>query len=457
MYKRLYFIGIAAYVIMLILSILFYKERIIFLDTAFSLFHIVKDNSFSIQVYRFGDVFSQLLPVLASNAGLSWNVAIMLYSFGYMLYYFACFFICGSILKRYDFALVVLLLNLLFVSETFYWITSQLPQSIALLMVILAFASEKQLSTAKVSTYFLLLVALVTLSFFHPLVVFAMLYSVIFFMKRSELFKDKRLLYVISIVFFSGVLLKAIAFRTPYERHSLSGIKNFIVLFPDYFRLYSNKQFLSNCLSKYYWIPLLFSGIVVLYCMTRKWQQLVIFLVFFLCYLLLTNVSYPGSITNAFYIESIYLPLSIFLALPFVFDLLPVLGKQRLALPVIALIILTGCVRIYSAHTLYTNRLVLERKYLDEYGDKKVIIGAKKSDLDQLLMLWGTPYEFLLLSECERHKPASIIIDEDPAHRPWIVEQKKFLVVNYNIYPYDKLNAKYFHFTDTTSGYTIIK
>lgn len=47
MYKRLYFIGIAVYTIMLLLSVLFYKERIILLDTSYLLFHIIKDNFFA--------------------------------------------------------------------------------------------------------------------------------------------------------------------------------------------------------------------------------------------------------------------------------------------------------------------------------------------------------------------------------------------------------------------------
>ena len=112
MYKRLYFIGIGAYAIMLFFSILFYKERIIFLDTAFTLFHIIKDNHFYIGFYRFGDAFNQIPPFLAIKSGLSLKIAMIAYSAGFVVYYFICYFICGC-LKRYDFALIVLLLNML--------------------------------------------------------------------------------------------------------------------------------------------------------------------------------------------------------------------------------------------------------------------------------------------------------------------------------------------------------
>jgi len=457
MYRRLYFIGIIAYIIMLFYSVLFYKERIIFLDTSFSLFHIIKDRFFSIQVYRFGDIFNQLLPVLATRAKLPVNDLMISYSLGYMIYYFLCYFICGSILKRYDFALTILLLNVLFVSGTFYWITSQLPQSMALLMLTLAYACNTQPANAKPARSLVLVTALITLAFFHPLLVFVMLYAVIFFTQESEVFSPpaKILLHVMALIYFATLLLKALIFSTPYERSAMSGMKNFITQFPDYFTLYSNKRFLTNCVTEYYWIPLLFACIVIYYAKAGKWKNLWLFLSFFLGYLLLINVSYPTSVTPPFYIESLYLPLSIFLALPFVFDILPVLEKKKLALPMVSLIVLTGIVRLYSVRTTYSARLDHERKILDKYGAVKVIAKAQKEDKDILQMLWGSPFELLLLSECERNKPASIIIDDDPMLRQSAYLIKNALVVNWDVYAYSTLNPEYFHFTDTTTGYVI--
>lgn len=73
----------------------------------------------------------------------------MSYSIGFMAYYLICYFICGSLLKQYDFALIILLLNLLFVTETFFYTPSELPQGIALLMVTFAFVRNKQPETIK--------------------------------------------------------------------------------------------------------------------------------------------------------------------------------------------------------------------------------------------------------------------------------------------------------------------
>jgi hypothetical protein len=457
MYRRLYLIGIGVYIVLLVFSIVFYKERIIILDTAFSVVHIIKDHSFFIPIYRFGDVLIQIFPFLALKAGLSLDHMMICYSAGVVLYYLVCYVVCGSILKRYDFALLVLLLNLLFATDTFYWMPSELPQGIALFAVILSLVGHEEMNTISRVKMGLLFIGLVTVAFYHLLLVFVIIFSIGYVATRKELFRDKKLLALIAFFFFATILLKAFFFRTPYEQHSMSGLKNFITLFPDYVTLYSNKKFFGYCLTKYYWIPLLFAGTTILYAANRQWQKMVWLICFFMGYLMLINISYPSKETPVFYIENLYLPLSIFLALPFVFDILPVLEKKKMASAVFVLIVLTGIVRIYFAHAKYTSRLDYERAYLDKYKEQKVIVKANEKDKDVLQMLWGTPCEMLLLSEIERHMPASIIIDDTPQYRYWAPYTKNALIVNWAVYPYSKLDPKYFHFTDTASGYAIIK
>ncbi len=454
-YKRLYFFGSTAYVVMLMLSALFYKERIIFIDTAYTIFHIVKDNTFSIETFRFGEIATQVLPVLTRKPCLPLNVITLSYSIGFVLYYFTCYVIAGSVLKRYDFALIILLLNILFVSDTFFWIQSELPQSIALLMVVFAFVSKLEYKNTKLFTWLLLLVSLSVLAFFHPLLVFVIIYCSIFFLNREQAIIDRRLLFAILIFYCTAVLIKALLFRTTYETHSFSGLKNFVALFPDYFSIYSNKRFLNNILSKYYWILLFFLTIVVFYCTKKEWRKLVVFISFFGGYLMLINVSYPTKTTAECYMENLYLPLSVFLSLPLVFDMLPLLKQKQGASLVMAILVLSCTFRIYSTSTKYVARLNWERSFLSKNENKKLIVDAARAKADILEMLWGTPYEFWLLSTIEKGTSASIIIDETPAQRAWASEKKKSLIVNWNIYPYTELNPKYFHFTDTTSGYIV--
>jgi hypothetical protein len=456
MYKKLYYTGILAYIAMLLFSILFYKERILFLDTAFTVFTIIKDSSFSIQVYRFGDVLTQWLPVLARRAWLPVGAVAMSYSVGFMVYYFACYLVCGSVLKQYAFALVLLLLNILFVSDTFYWITSQLPQSMALLVVVLAWLRSRE-NRLTPSVIILATMSIITAAFFHPLLLFVMVYAVLFFALHGGIFKHKKLLFQVALVYLAAIIIKALAFRTPYEQHSMSGLKNLLTLFPHYLDISANKRFLHNCLTKYYWLPILFVVIVVHYSRSGQWRALALFGCSFIGYLALINISYPFNTTPDFYIESLYLPLGVFIALPLIFDVLPHPRTQRFALPLLGLIVLSGCMRLYMLRPLYAARLAYERALLDTWGTQKVIVNATAADTAALLMTWGAPYELLLLSQIERHIPASIIIDENPDQRIFSAVNKNALVVNYNIIPYAALSPRYFKFTDTTHPYAIIK
>jgi hypothetical protein len=378
------------------------------------------------------------------------------YSLGFITYYFICYLICGSILKRYDLALLILLLNILFVSDTFFWPPSQLPAGIALLILTLAFASNKEQSINRPLTFMIIVPALITAAFFHPLVVFVMLYCILFFVQRQGALIGKRLLYITGLIFFSGIILKTVVFRTAYEQHSMSGLKNFVTLFPDYFNLFSNERFVHDCITKYYWIPILAVSVAISYGRDRAWLKLVTFSSFLTGYLFLVNISYPTAVTAAFYMENLYLPMSIFVGLPLIFDVLPVLEKKKLAIPLMTAIILSGCIRIYATHGTYSNRLGYERRQLDKYAGRKVIVKAEKTDIDTLQMLWSNPYEFAILSSCERGAVASIIVDEHPQERGWAAGQKNSLVVNWNFYKYSELPKQYFHFTDTVNGYAIL-
>ncbi len=457
MLKKIYHIGFCAYLVMLVLSLIFYKERTIFLDAAYNMFYIIGPGHFSITNFRFGNVLNQFPPLLAVKAGIPIAHVLQLYSAVFVVYYMAAYFVCGSILRRYDYALVILLLNILFAADTFYWMLSELPQAIAIFMILLAMVSNRQLKNINPSQWIIMVLALITMVFFHPLVLFVLVYALVFFLLSNFEVIDRNVAYVIASVYFTVMLVKFVAFKTPAEVHSMGGMKNFFTLFPDYFNTYANRNFLTGCITKYYWIPLVFFSVVVVYIKSGAWRRLVWFTGCFIGYLGLINISYHSSATPQFYIENLYLPLAVFLALPFVWDVLPILHRRKLAIPVFALILLTGCIRMYATHPVYTNRLAYDRTLLDKFGTKKVIAQATSQDTTALILVWGAPYECLLLAAVERNKTASIVLDDNPAQRIWAGTHKSAIVVNYNIIPYMDIDKRYFRFEDTSTIYAIIK
>ncbi|GAA4461059.1 hypothetical protein GCM10023093_05020 [Nemorincola caseinilytica] len=436
------------------MSVVFYKERIIFLDAAFAVFHIVKDGDLAIQIFRFGDGLARLFPLAAYGLRQPLHIIALLYSIGSVLVYLIPYIICGTVLKQYRLALVILLANILFVSHSFYWPTAQVPQAIAYLMLLLSILWDKDLHRPNIALFAVTVALMITIVFFHPLMALCFFYAMVFFLIRNMTGINRRTLYTLCILFVTVFLIKNIFFRAEYEKHSLSGLKNFIKLFPNYFDTYTNRRFLAAIITKYYWIAIICAIVSVLYLKNRSYKNLIFFLGTTLGYITLVNTSYPTAETPAFYLEVLYLPLGLFLALPIIFDVLPAI-KERYAITLMVAIMITGCYRIYATHIPYTERLEMEREFLKKHGHTKMIAGSQKMDISSLQMLWGTPYEFWLLSTIENGYSASIIIDDTPSQRAWAAEKNKELIVNWNHFSYQELDTRYFRFNDTISGYKI--
>lgn len=455
-YKKLYRLGAVAYVLLLAFSIVFYKERTVFVDLSYHLFYILKDGYFAIQNYRFGAIVTQVFPLLGSKFGLSLDSIAKLYSAGFIIYYFTCYLLCGMVLKNYRMALVLLLCHTLFVTDTFYWAQSELPQGMAIMCVVLAYLSMQDRCQLQGIPASLVYAGVLTMAFVHPLLVFPVIYSILYFLLRKDNGHKKDWISV-GVFYIAVLVIKNIAFKTPYDAQAMGGLKNFVSLFPDYFNIAANKTFLHNCIRKYYWIPIIFTWVTIFYAGNRRWKELLLFAGFSAGFLLMINVSYAYAGAADFYMENLYLPLGIFLAIPLIYDVLPAIPKKNIAGYVLVVILITGAARIYTNHGLYTRRLNWERNLLDRHVDEKIVADAKDYPVDTLLMTWGTPYEFWLLSTIEKGKTASIIINEKPSELVWALDNNDAFLTTWGLFDYKDLPARYFIFTDTVSKYKLVQ
>ncbi len=215
----------------------------------------------------------------------------LLYSVNYMLVYFACYVVCGSVLKRYDFALLLLLFNLLFVSDSFYWPQTELPQGIAMMVVCFAFINSDREFVSRKLPLLLLGMGIVTIVFFHPLIIFPFYYIALFMLTSEMPVARRKVLYGAAILFLLTVIVQKLVFTDKYEMHAMSGIKSFKTLFPDYLHVYSNSTFLHAWKTKYYWVPVVATANIVVYTVSKQWWKLLLFLGSTVAFLLLINIS----------------------------------------------------------------------------------------------------------------------------------------------------------------------
>jgi hypothetical protein len=455
--KKLYRLGMAVYLMLFLFAIIFYKERTIFSDPAFFIFSIVRDGIFVTPHFRYGTILTQIFPVLGIKLSLSLNTILLIFSASFIVYYFICYLLCGIVFKNYKVALALLIAQVLFSCHSFYWEESELPLGLAYLSVCFAYISGQPKGKMKPLSIMLLTAAMLFGCFFHTLIAIPAMYVFAYFIFKKDEGLNKKLFYYAIAIFIIGVIIVWLFFRDEYDKSAMGGIRNFDYLFPHYLGIKLNRVFLRNWFDIYYWIPLCCFAIVSVFVYKKQWLQFIAFCGFVIGYLLLINVCYANANPQPFYIENQYLPLGLIIAIPFVFEVLPLLDRKRLAYVVVISIFITGAARIYLTHKPYTARLNWERRFLKENAGKKLLLPQKLVPMDTLMMVWGTPYEFWLLSTTETGKTASILISENIKEYEYVQWENKEFATTWGNFSYSSLPKRYFKFTDSVSHYEYIQ
>lgn len=453
--RTTFFLGIATYAVLLIFAAVFFKERTVFLDAAFHLFQIVKNGDFAIQVSRFGAVMTQIFPLLSVKLHLPLKWVMLNYSVGVVLYYFVLFLLCLRVFKSWQLALALLLFNTLMVTYTFYWIQIEFAQGIAFTFLFFAFLlRDKKWADYNAVEIALFFTMIFTLAYFHPLMPIVFTFISLFFLLNKSYATTRKTILAALLTFFAIIILKRlIAPPGAYDAAAMSGAGNIIKLFPHYFNLESNLNFLQYLLKDYYFLFLLLIAISIFYIRQKRWLHLLLVLSFFFGYLLLVNVSYPQGMAQ-FHIESFYLALSVFLIIPFIFDFLPSVQNRQLTIGVLSIMLLISCIRIGWTHRSYANRIAWEENLLEKtenLPNKKLLIAQEEVPMDTLVMSWGSSYEFWLLSSLKNPTNVrSIIIDENPSSLDWALANNKGFLTEWGMFDYKDLPQQYFNFQDTT-------
>lgn len=451
--KFVLIIGVAVYSILTVFAIVFYKERVSMLDGAFQFFEIVRKESFAIQANRFGAVGTQIFPVLGIWLGLPLKVVTIMYSLSFVLFPAICFLIILLHFRNARLALCLLLFNTILVAHSFYWLTCELLQGLPFTLVYFS-AVERQMikGTLSVKLLFWSVPALIVITFFYPLlpcvVFFVLAYLWLYYDKKYT----KWLLGIIGIYIMIYVI-KALFFSSGYDNEAMSRVKNFITLFPDYFSIPSHRIFIKRCIDDYYFILILSAINIVGLLLQKKYQKLLLSLAAFLGFVMLINVSYPDG-SYQFYIEPQYAILTVYIAVPFCYDIIPAISKKGIIMAALPVMLLLCLIKIYNTHKEYTTRMSWYQSVLDKTAgrsNKKLIMKAGSDPLHLVKMDWASAYEFWLLSTLKTGNSRSIIIEERPGEFDQYLNENKLFIGKWTSIPYrDFKNKVYFNFTDTS-------
>lgn len=449
-------LGTATYLALAVLAGVFYLERMAFLDMAFQTFHILRTGALQIQSGRFGAAGTQVFAWLAQALGLPLKGVLLSYSLGHVLYYFLLFLLITLGFKQWKWGLALVLVSVLMTTHTFYWL-SEMPQGLAFLIFIMAWIHWRgSIYALRLWEYPLLTAALVTAFYFHPMVFYALAFCCIFFLLRKRPPAGWPEIHLLALaIFLLTVFVKYKVLKLDwYDAMSLERARAFAGLWPHWFDIRSNRDFLRWCMEDYYLIP---AGILLnagYYCWKKDWLKALLALLYPLAFVLMVNVPFHQG-DNQFYLENLYLPLALFVAVPLVFDVLPALLTERglfLALP---LLVFVQLAHIYRSHQPWTERLRWEQEFLQKTAglpQRKLLLTEQQVPMDKLILSWGASYEFLLLSALEHPDSARcIIVDEAPERFDSLLTQPRLFLGEFRNYRFDELPRRYFNPLDTSA------
>ncbi len=444
--------GVFTYSILLLLSIFFYKERAVFMDVAYLLFFIITDSYFAIQHFRFDALFSQLFPLLGVKLGLSLNTLALLYSVSFVLLSAGTFLLIILVWKNTRVALSFLLYTLLITTHTFFWMPSELPQGVAFLFIFIALldnAIQKGSLPESFPPLFALLIF--TICFAHPLLLFPFLFLMLFYY-LSYPHKRRIIVYATAtyVIFF---IIKRMFFKAPYDDGAIGlFFSNVVKLYPNYIDNLANKNLLKYFLHDYYFALILLVIVIGFYIKKRLYLKSLLVFGFFSGYIFMINCSYPGG-ADQFYIENQYMLFTVFMGVPFIYDVLPALNNRKVGVYLVFLIIFAGIVRIVITHRQYADRLDWYRHVLaatEHAPNKKIVIPEDAVPKDLLLMTWASAYEVWLLSTIETGNTRSVIIEENPGDLDDFLCGNKSFATRWRSFKYKDLDPRYFKFNDTS-------
>jgi len=453
---------IGLFAILLLGAIVFYLERILFLDASFILFRIVNMDMLQIQEYRYGSFITQGVPWIAAKLHLPLNVIVLLYSISFNLFYFI---VAGLLVFKFrETALGILMAfyYTLFVSDTYFWTNNEVHQGIA--WMFLFFGTMLMLGKKKISTWSVLPIFCI-LSFLaiftHPLVAFPCWFLWFFFGSRKDWPYGRIwsvaftiILIVITYKKFTLSTDNAVSFYDSEKLKEATDISFRKVI--DTFTSPMAKEVIKRSLWNYWIIPLLFVAGAISAFRLKKYWHLMLTAGFCLAYFVVVCITFNTFLP--FYTESEWMPVTIIATALFVYYTFPALK------PKLAVTLLAGIFLIRLGYISFSAQKFVDRKNwnmatlqkMREQGITKGIVYENEENTKTLLMNWGSPTESMIASALAGDKPQLTFVVGTPENiSQRMSEHPDRMISCFDIMAHAYLNKRYFNF-DSTSTYQVV-
>jgi hypothetical protein len=461
--KPLAIVAVGLMTVLFLLSLYFYKERMLFIDAPHNLFLILNDGRFHIEEHRIGSFISQLLPFLGAMVHLPYKLIVLLYSGSFNLFYLTVGLLLLFRYKNYGLAVLYAFYLTMFTSATFYWPNNEVHQGMGWLMLALAsnlyIAARPQRRPLEIPFF---IASFYLAIWTHPLIMLIALFLWFFFWMGGinwPFNKRQSIMYTIVLLVLAGIKFNT-GMHHGYDSSKIEAVTNLqATTITGVFQSYQLHFFLRSCITNYWLFAALLSTGIISLLANRKYLLALFTLVAATGYLLLVCITFPNGDSKPFYIESEFMPLAVICCAPFVFFTLPRFTVRYGAI-LTAAILCIRLVYILGAAAPFTNRVAILSEIHDRLKERKItkaIITGLPPSTDSLLILsWGAPVESISLSRLTGNYPQRTFIFMSPEEiKAFSTASKDTMLGCWEKRPVAKLNKRYFQI-DTSATYTTV-
>ena len=435
--------------ILFIFSIVFFKERL-FSDSGYYIYRVIDSGGFAIGLNRFILLFSQILPVIAVNLGLSLKSILILYSINHVLFFYILFLISRYIYKNKVAGLLLILIQTIGIQSGFFTPMFELYYGAGFLILldVILYKENHKL----IDFILLIIITLVALTS-HPFTYFLFGFILLFHFIK---YRWQYIYYYLAAIVLVGIVYVFKKYTaSDYEQSKTNSI--IYLLHNGVYDLQYLKS-LTIFLLQYYkelLVLMLITTIVFIY--KKEYLKTLLYLISFLFLLILINLSYYG-FEHSRYQEQVYFPLSFIVVYTFVnYVVKNCNAKYQISIYLFSSILFYFRINeIRISGNSFTERvdkmeqLIIKCRTLN--GNKFIV---KINDLvqnNEFEISWSIPMETMLLSGLTpNEKTITICTDDDmdTNDNKLKLKPEEYLMRCWDIREDKSVNKKYFHLEDT--------
>ncbi|MCB0634528.1 MAG: hypothetical protein R2824_03475 [Saprospiraceae bacterium] len=442
------------FLLLFLLSLVYYQERLLSLDAANYAFHLVLGQDFYTGQGRVITYLTQILPLLSVKSGWSLKAVLMIYSASFILYYYLVYVLITHLFRNPQAGIFLALSLCLSMRYKFYGPVGEVVLSIGLLALLIGWITRPSDRFGKLPVWADLGIgmALASLLFTgHPFIAVSTAIFFGFELIHRDRWKEWPF-WVLSIytglILFLKMKFDASNEYTQMRLNRLSDVQEVITNLPD---LYITDRLLWFFETEYAFpFTIFLLSLVWIWIRGKKWLSLYLFAAFWgltgLILLMHNYLSGPIYIMLDGYLSH----LGVLWALPIAFCCLP--ERRWWMLVLVGVLLLFGLDRIRNKHRFFRERIEYLQAIMDKNaaGDqRKLLAHMDQFDWNKLWMPWAVGFETLLISSLDGPEGSTTIYFQQP-HENWdeqLDDPNFFLSLHYApiFVKQEWLNSRYFH------------